>query len=112
MSLSYIFVQILGGYIACAGVYFPFRYLFLEIEEVMGQRGVLDQLQFTSQGPSGVFAFYVPEGQTLWGAWLSEFLCVSLCPSPKLTWSNHHLEHNRASLPAPRFGLSWIPAMS
>lgn len=70
----YIVSQILGGYLACAGVYFPFRYLFLQIEDVMQQRGVLDELQFTPQGPSGVFAFYVPLGQTVWGAWLSEFL--------------------------------------
>lgn len=77
MVRSYIVSQILGGYLACAGVYFPFRYLFLQIEDVMRQRGVLEELQFTTQGPSGVFAFYVPLGQTIWGAWLSEFLAVS-----------------------------------
>lgn len=70
----YIFVQILGGYVACAAVYFPYRYVFLQIEGVLQQRGVLDQIQFTTQGPSGVFAFYVPPGQTLWGAWLNEFI--------------------------------------
>ncbi|KAJ3573905.1 hypothetical protein NP233_g2128 [Leucocoprinus birnbaumii] len=70
----YIFVQILGGYIACAAVYFAYRYLFLQIEDIMMQRGVLDQLQFTPSGPSGVFAFYLPPGQTLWGAWLNEFI--------------------------------------
>lgn len=77
MIHSYIVSQILGGYLACAGVYFPFRYVFLQIEDVMRQRGVLEELQFTTQGPSGVFAFYVPLGQTIWGAWLSEFLAVS-----------------------------------
>lgn len=71
---GYLFVHIFGGYLACAAVYFQSRYTFLHAEEVMRQQGVLDHLQFTTQGPSGVFAFYIPEGQTLWGAWLNEFL--------------------------------------
>jgi hypothetical protein len=51
----------------------------------MRQQGVLDQLQFTTQGPSGVFAFYIPPGQTLWGAWLNEFLAViPLSPGARL----------------------------
>ncbi|KXN86480.1 hypothetical protein AN958_10014 [Leucoagaricus sp. SymC.cos] len=70
----YISCQILGGYFGSAGVYFSWRYLFKQIEAQMLQQGVLDQLQFTTQGPSGVFAFYLPEGQPLWSAWLKEFL--------------------------------------
>ncbi len=31
---------------------------------------------YSNAGPSGVFAFYLPQGQSLWGAWLNEFFAV------------------------------------
>lgn len=57
-------------------VYYQNRYIFLEVERVMREQGVLDELMYTTAGPSGIFAFYLPQGQTLWGAWLNEFMSV------------------------------------
>lgn len=73
---SYLFIQILGGYLACMAVYYQNLYLFKQVEETLRTQGVLDELQFTTAGPSGIFAFYLPRGQTYWGAWLNEFLAV------------------------------------
>ncbi|XP_006459394.1 hypothetical protein AGABI2DRAFT_177352 [Agaricus bisporus var. bisporus H97] len=70
----YVAIQILGGYLACMAVYYQNFHLFKQIEEVLREQGVLDQIQYTVAGPSGVFAFYRLPGQSHWQAWLNEFI--------------------------------------
>ncbi|KAF9444825.1 aquaporin-like protein [Macrolepiota fuliginosa MF-IS2] len=70
----YWLVQIVGGYCASMAVYYSNRYIFIQVEEVMREQGVLNELMYTTAGPSGIFAFYLPPGQTYWGAWLNEFV--------------------------------------
>ncbi|KXN89103.1 hypothetical protein AN958_06304, partial [Leucoagaricus sp. SymC.cos] len=102
----YIFVHIFGGYLACGAVYFQSRFTFLHAEEVLRQKGVLDQLQFTTQGPSAVFAFYVPPGQTLWGSFINEFL-ASLAAS-SVYWA---VMDPSNTLVTPRMSV-WIAAFA
>jgi len=70
----YLFTHILGGYMACLFIYYQNLYMFHQIEDIMRKEGVLEQLMFSNAGPSGVFAFYLPQGQSMWGAWLNEFI--------------------------------------
>lgn len=68
--------QILGSLIAGALVYTQWKSLIDEVE-VQLQPAEYAAIQFTPNGPAGIFAFYVLPGQTLARIFLNEFVNVS-----------------------------------
>ncbi|KAF9444826.1 aquaporin-like protein [Macrolepiota fuliginosa MF-IS2] len=73
-ALRYLVAQILGAYVACLFVYYQYKFIIVQIEATLRERGTLDQLAFTPGGPAGIFAFYLPQGQSLCGAFLNEWI--------------------------------------
>ncbi|KAF5359549.1 hypothetical protein D9756_003401 [Leucocoprinus leucothites] len=73
-ALKYLVAQILGGYIACMFVYYQYRFLIERFEDILREGGTLEQTLFTSGGPAGMFAFYLPKGQSLGAAFLNEWV--------------------------------------
>ncbi|KAG6885673.1 hypothetical protein C0993_011437 [Termitomyces sp. T159_Od127] len=76
-ALRYIFAQVLGAYLACLVIYTSWHVLLMDCENVLQQQGQLDALQFTPNGPAGIFGLYLLPGQTLGRAFLNEFVTVS-----------------------------------
>lgn len=74
----YLVAQILGAYVACMFVYHQYKFVIVQMEETLRETGTLDQMLFTSGGPAGIFAFYLPQGQTLGAAFLNEWVSVSI----------------------------------
>ncbi|KAI0633651.1 aquaporin-like protein [Trametes polyzona] len=74
-ALRYIVAQILGAYIACLLIYVQWKDLIGEVTLLLEEAGKLDAVMFTSNGPAGVFALYVPHGTNLGRVFLNEFVC-------------------------------------
>ncbi|KAI0070601.1 aquaporin-like protein [Panus rudis PR-1116 ss-1] len=74
-ALRYIVAQILGGYVACLLIYVQYRHLILEVSEALEAAGKLDAVNFTPNGPAGIFALYVLPGSSLGQVLLNEFVC-------------------------------------
>ncbi|KAJ7184724.1 aquaporin-like protein [Mycena filopes] len=72
-GLRYITAQILGGYIACLLVYAQYRVPLLELQAAI-PAPVLATIQFTPNGPAGIFGFYLLPGSSLGLAFLNEFV--------------------------------------
>jgi len=70
----YIVAQILGAYIACHLIYAQYKVLIVECEAVLTKAGQLDALQFTPNGPAGIFALYALPGQTMPRIFMNEFV--------------------------------------
>lgn len=73
-GMRYIVAQILGGYIACLIVYLSWKHLITEVEALLVVKGTLDEINFTSSGPAGIFALYVPAGSPLGLVLFNEFV--------------------------------------
>ncbi|TFK72881.1 putative aquaporin 2 [Pluteus cervinus] len=76
--LPYIASQILGAYIACAFVYLQWHPTFLKAEAALITAGTFKTANFTPGGPAGAFALFLPGGQTLGGAFITEFIVSAL----------------------------------
>ncbi|KAI0785555.1 aquaporin-like protein [Abortiporus biennis] len=74
-ALRYIVAQILGGYVACLLIYVQYQHLITEVEQALTAKGALDAINFTPQGPAGIFALYVLPGSNLKQVLLNEFMC-------------------------------------
>ena len=73
----YIIAQIFGAYVASLLIYHQWRVFILEAETALKVAGVYDQVQFTPSGTAGIFALYLPPGQTYGRVFLNEFVNVS-----------------------------------
>jgi len=73
-ALRYLIAQVLGAYVACLFVYYQYKFIIVQIEATLRERGTLDQLVFTPGGPAGIFAFYLPQGQSLYAGFLNEWI--------------------------------------
>ncbi|KAI0065096.1 aquaporin-like protein [Artomyces pyxidatus] len=70
----YIVAQILGGYLTCLIIYWQYKTLIQETEQVLQLGGVYDTVNFTAQGPAGIFALYVSPTVGLGLVWVNEFI--------------------------------------
>ncbi|KAJ7654288.1 putative aquaporin 2 [Mycena rosella] len=69
----YIVSQILGGYIACMLIYLQYRTVLLEIQAVLPP-AALAAIQFTPNGPAGIFGLYLLPGSNLGQVFVNEFV--------------------------------------
>ncbi|RPD78408.1 aquaporin-like protein [Lentinus tigrinus ALCF2SS1-7] len=91
-GLRYIAAQIFGAYIASLLIYVQYKQIIHLSIEALQAAGKYEEVMFTSSGPAGIFAFYVPAGTNLGYVVLNEFVCdfilglvIFACTSP----SNH-----------------------
>lgn len=77
ITARYIVAQILGGYIACLFIYLQYRTFLNEIEEALGPIA-LAAINFTPNGPAGIFGLYVQPGSSLGHVFVNEFVVVRL----------------------------------
>ena len=54
------------------------------VEATLAAKGTLDAINFTAQGPAGIFALYVAPTANLGQVFVNEFVCVRVDPSPFL----------------------------
>lgn len=73
-GLRYIFAQVVGAYVACLLVYSQWKVLIVQCEAILETAGNLQALQFTPNGPAGIFGLYLLPGQTLPRVFLNEFV--------------------------------------
>ncbi|GLB40442.1 putative MIP aquaporin (TC 1.A.8) family protein [Lyophyllum shimeji] len=73
-AFRYIFAQIVGAYVACLLVYSQWKVLIVQCEAILQSAGKLEALQFTPNGPAGIFGLYLLPGQTLPRVFLNEFV--------------------------------------
>jgi len=73
-AFRYMVSQVLGGFIACMLIYLQWRHLILEAEGLLASNGTLDAINFTSNGPAGIFALYATPGSSLGQIWVNEFV--------------------------------------
>ncbi|EJT99388.1 aquaporin-like protein [Dacryopinax primogenitus] len=71
----YIVAQILGAFVACLVVYLQYRDVILQMEAGLAAAGELDAINFTAQGPAGIFGLYVTPGTNLGIVFWNEFSC-------------------------------------
>ncbi|KAF7354017.1 Aquaporin-like protein [Mycena venus] len=69
----YIASQIFGGYIACLLVYLQYSHILKTIEAGT-PAAALAEIQFTPNGPAGIFALYVNPGSSLGQVFVNEFV--------------------------------------
>ncbi|KAI0065761.1 aquaporin-like protein [Artomyces pyxidatus] len=70
----YIVAQILGGYLTCLVVYLQWKTVIKEAEGALVAAGSYDVLQFTANGPAGIFANFAASGTGLGLVWINEFM--------------------------------------
>jgi len=102
----YIVAQILGAYVACLIIYLQWKTNIVAVEEALDAVGKLAPIQFTPNGPAGIFAFYPLPGANLGIVFANEFfvdfflgLAVWACLDP-------------ANFLAPPASATWIIAMA
>ncbi|KAF8627016.1 hypothetical protein AX15_004597 [Amanita polypyramis BW_CC] len=71
---GYIVAQIIGAYVAAVIIYHQWEVFILEAEAVLKKAGLYDQVVFTPSGTAGIFALYLPPGQTYGRVFLNEFM--------------------------------------
>ncbi|PFH52977.1 hypothetical protein AMATHDRAFT_138659 [Amanita thiersii Skay4041] len=72
--IPYILAQIFGAYIASLLIYHQWEVFILEAEAALKKAGVYESLVFTPNGTAGIFALYLPPGQTYARVFLNEFM--------------------------------------
>ncbi|KAF7369568.1 Aquaporin-like protein [Mycena venus] len=76
-ALRYIIAQILGGYIACLLIYAQYHHVLKTAEATViasvGEEG-LAAINFTPNGPAGIFAIYAQTGSNLGQVFMNEFV--------------------------------------
>ncbi|KAJ6479890.1 aquaporin-like protein [Mycena vitilis] len=72
-GLRYIVSQILGGYIACMFIYLQYRTPLLEIQAAIPP-AALAAVNFTPNGPAGIFGLYLLPGANLGQTFVNEFV--------------------------------------
>jgi glycerol uptake facilitator-like aquaporin len=73
-AARYIVFQILGAYIACLLIYVQYKDLISTVELALTAAGKLDAIQFTPQGPAGIFGLYANPAFNLGRIFLNEFV--------------------------------------
>jgi len=71
---GYILSQIFGAYFAAILVYYQWKPFILDAEVALRATNLYDQVQFTPSGTAGIFALYLPTGQTYGNVFLNEFI--------------------------------------
>ncbi|KZT50765.1 aquaporin-like protein [Calocera cornea HHB12733] len=71
----FILAQIFGAFVACMVIYLQYRDVILELEAGLAAVGALDSVNFTQQGPAGIFGLYVPATSNLGIVFWNEFSC-------------------------------------
>jgi len=71
---GYIIAQIFGAYFAAVLVYYQWKPLIVAAEAALKEANLYSQVQFTPSGPAGIFALYLPPGQTHGFVFLNEFI--------------------------------------
>jgi glycerol uptake facilitator-like aquaporin len=93
VSARYIVSQIFGGYIACLLIYLQYRHTLLEIQDNLPPL-VLAGIQFTPNGPAGIFGLYVLPGSNLGQVFVNEFVTVRIfCILHSVFTNTDHLSH-------------------
>ncbi|KAJ7114161.1 aquaporin-like protein [Mycena crocata] len=69
----YIAAQIFGGYVACLLIYLQYRNILLTIQEGIPP-AVLAGIQYTPNGPAGIFGLYLLPGSNLGQVFVNEFV--------------------------------------
>ncbi|KAJ7339311.1 aquaporin-like protein [Mycena albidolilacea] len=69
----YIASQIFGGYIACLLIYYQYSTILKTIEATVPP-ATLAAIQYTPNGPAGIFALYVTPGTPLGPVFVNEFI--------------------------------------
>lgn len=77
-AIRYIVAQIFGAYIACALIYVQYKELITVVEGALEAEGALNAVNFTPNGPAGIFALYLLPGQTLGRAFFTEWTACTL----------------------------------
>jgi len=72
-AVRYIVAQILGGYLACLFIYLQYRTFLLGIEAEI-PAAMLAAIQFTPNGPAGIFGLYLQPGSNLGHVFVNEFV--------------------------------------
>ncbi|KAJ7473375.1 putative aquaporin 2 [Mycena latifolia] len=70
----YIAAQIFGGYIACLLIYLQYRTPLLAIQAKLPAE-TLAAIQFTPNGPAGIFGLYLQPGSNIGQVFVNEFVC-------------------------------------
>lgn len=78
LAIRYIVAQIFGAYIACALIYVQYKELITVVEGALEAEGALNAVNFTPNGPAGIFALYLLPGQTLGRAFFTEWTAVNM----------------------------------
>jgi len=71
----YIVSQIIGAFVACLTVYLVYRDIIWELEATLAAAGTLASVNFTPQGPAGIFGLYVSPDANLGAVFWTEFSC-------------------------------------
>lgn len=74
--LRYIVAQILGGYVACMLIYAQYHDLIKLAEATLIEAGTYEAVNFTPNGPAGIFGLYLLPGLSLGRVFLNEFVTV------------------------------------
>ncbi|KAK7685269.1 hypothetical protein QCA50_011632 [Cerrena zonata] len=74
-GLRYIAAQILGGYVACLLIYVQYQHLISLAEGVLAEAGKLDAINFTPNGPAGIFGLYITPGSKMGQVFVNELIC-------------------------------------
>ncbi|TFK72882.1 aquaporin-like protein [Pluteus cervinus] len=72
--IPYIVSQIFGAYVACGLIYIQWKELIVSAENTLTAAGTLESTLFSPTGPAGVFAFYLPAGQTFARVFVNEWV--------------------------------------
>ncbi|KAH8118052.1 aquaporin-like protein [Phellopilus nigrolimitatus] len=69
----FIIAQILGAYVACLIIYLQWKGNITVVEEALAAAGKLDAINFTPNGPAGIFGLYTTTGANLGFVFANEF---------------------------------------
>jgi glycerol uptake facilitator-like aquaporin len=71
----------LGVFFACLILYVQYHDQIKSLTKALDAEGVFNEINFTSSGIAGCFAFYAPVGSSLRYVFFDEFICVCTLPT-------------------------------